>query len=411
MRRQLPVYSPLDAGAIASATIAAVRGGDRERTALQQELGVRFEAERVILTGSGTQALQLALSHLPPPGPGGTVVGLPAYSCYDLVTAAVGAEVRVRFYDIDPVSLTPDMESVREVLRAGASAVVAGNLHGFPLNWGELRSACEAAGVVLIEDAAQGVGTATDEGPGGTLGEVTVLSFGRGKGWTGGGGGALLLRRGAVGRMADARLAEATRSVGTRHSVVTTAAWTLGRPTLYGLPAAIPGLGLGETRYRDPVRPGPISFFSAALARRTASSAAAAVAHRRHRARRLAEHLGASNANDVGDDRGFVVCEPLGGADAASFLRLPVVFENAGGAAAFARMAQGLGAALSYPLPLHRLGPAQPIQMDGVQKLTGSERLASSLVTLPTHEFVTAEEEESITTLLARNPSGWRSTS
>lgn len=400
MRRQLPVYSPLSAGALVSATVAAARSGDEERAALRRELGDRFDAERVILTGSGTQALRLALSHLPPAGSEGVVVGLPAYSCYDLVTAAVGAGVRVRFYDVDPLSLTPDVESVRHVLRAGVSAVVAGNLYGYPLNWGALRAECDAAGVALVEDAAQGLGTVSDVGPGGTLGEATVLSFGRGKGWTGGGGGALLLRGAAVGRTADVRLTRADGGFGTRSSVVTAAAWALGRPGLYGIPASVPGLGLGETRYREPADPVGISSFSAALARRTAGPAAAAVAQRRRRARRLVERLGGPAEGGPADPGGFLVCHPLGAAGAASFLRLAVVCDGAAGAERAARTAHRFGAARSYPLPLHHLPQAGPIRLDARPRLAGSERLASSLVTLPTHSFVTEREERSLASAL-----------
>lgn len=403
MRRQLPVYSPLGPGAIASATLGAIRRGAPERAALERELRERFGGERVILTGSGTQALQLALSHLPRAGPDGVVVGLPAYSCYDLVSAAVGAEVRVRFYDIDPASLTPDVDSVRQVLRAGVSAIVAGNLHGFPLNWGELSATCEAEGVVLIEDAAQGLGSVADAGPGGTLGEASVLSFGRGKGWTGGGGGALILRRSGVDRLADVRLPEAPRSTGPRSSVVTTAAWALGRPTLYGLPASIPGLGLGETHYRDPLRPHRISTFSAALARRTADQAFAAVDRRRRRARRLLEHLEQPMADATADDRGFFVCAPLLGPESGGFLRLPIVYDDAGLAGRVASRARTLGAARSYPLPLHRLGPARSIRLDGPRTLSGSEVLASSLVTLPTHGFMTEDEERALAALCTRS--------
>ena len=47
------------------------------------------------------------------------------------------------------------------------------------------------------------------------------------------------------------------------------AQWLLGRPGVYGLPAAIPWLGLGETRYRDPQTPSRMTRAAASLLERT----------------------------------------------------------------------------------------------------------------------------------------------
>lgn len=391
MRRQLPVYSPLGPGQILSAALAAVTRGNEERTALRDELRKRFDAQAVILTGSGTQALQLVLQHVPSGGLQEVTVALPAYSCYDLVTAAVGAGVQVRFYDIDPVTLTPDVDSLRATLREGVSAVVAGNLYGYPLDWGAVRSECEGAGVPLIEDAAQGVGTMTDEGPGGALGDASVLSFGRGKGWTGGGGGALLLRGPAVDWMRDVDLNNAPTSRGATSLAVTTAAWILGRPSLYRIPTSIPGLGLGETHYRDPTAPRDICAFSAALAHRTAEDARKAVDGRR----RAAERLIAATTLEHTDDS-VRMCEPVGGADAAAFLRLPVVTDDSERARQILRAGRDSGIASAYPRPLHQLPQAKHLLAAAAPTLHGSERLASRLVTLPTHRWIAPSEDSGI---------------
>lgn len=423
MRRQLPVHSPLGPGQILSAALAALARGDDERAALRDELRRRFDAGSVILTGSGTHALQLVLQRLPSGGLQEVTVALPGYSCYDLVSAAVGASVRVRFYDIEPVSLTPDVDSLRAALREGVSAVVVGNLYGYPLNWTALRSECEAAGVPLIEDAAQGIGTITDEGPGGTLGDATVLSFGRGKGWTGGGGGALLLRGSAgdwisgsgISSVSDGRLDQASRFRGARSLAVTAAAWMLGRPGLYRIPTSIPGLGLGETHYREPTPPTDISSFSAGLARRTADDAREVVGVRRRRAERLAAGIRGSEGTR---DR-LRICEPVGGADAAAFLRLPLVADDFERARRILRAGPDLGFAAGYPRPLHRLPQAKALlararrphdRQEAVPTLHGSERLAACIVTLPTHRWVLPSEESAMCDAVVQGSEGTRTT-
>ena len=68
-------------------------------------LRARYAATDVVLTDSGTSALILALQALVPAG--GTVA-YPAYACIDLTAAALGAGMRVRLYDLDPATLSPD---------------------------------------------------------------------------------------------------------------------------------------------------------------------------------------------------------------------------------------------------------------------------------------------------------------
>ncbi len=108
-------------------------------------------------------------------------MALPAFTCYDIASAAVGAGVRVALYDVDPDTLGPDPASLERVLAAGAGAVVAGPLYGVPLEWDALRALADRHGALLIEDAAQGHGASWRGRPLGSLGDLSVLSFGRGK--------------------------------------------------------------------------------------------------------------------------------------------------------------------------------------------------------------------------------------
>src|SRR6185436_12116325 len=76
----------------------------------------------------------------------------------------------------------------------GVSAVVVAPLFGYPVDFPAVQSIADAAGVLVIEDAAQGAGATLNGVRVGALGTVSILSFARGKGTTGGSGGALLVR-------------------------------------------------------------------------------------------------------------------------------------------------------------------------------------------------------------------------
>jgi len=388
VRRQLPVYSPLTLGSIARAAVKTTYGADSGAEALRDLLRSRFAADDVTLTSSGTQALQLAMASAAKPGARPATIALPGYSCYDLVSAAVGADVRIRFYDVDPRTLSPVVESFAETLERGVDAAVLGNLFGYPLDWARLRGTVEDRGVPLIEDAAQGVGTVTPDGIGGSLGAISVLSFGRGKGWTGGGGGALLRRSDLPGRTGT----EQTSGRGAGAALATAVAWLLGRPTLYAIPTSIPALGLGETHYHEPTRPSEITSFSALLALETEAASSAVIPGRRAVA--LAWNDALRHAATLAP------CEPVGGSDAASFLRCAMVAESPSVADALATRCSTAGVVRGYPKPRHRLPHAQRLTLEGQAELPGCERLASCLVALPTHGWVTPDDRARVAAIV-----------
>src|SRR5690606_21063576 len=119
------------------------------------------------------------------------------------------AGVRVRLYDVDPATLSPDLDSLAAAIARGVDSIVVAHLYGFPVNMRGVLKLAMAAGIPVIEDAAQGAGGTLDDRLLGSFGALSVLSFGRGKGTTGGNGGALLLR--------DSSLAESFSEV--RHKL------------------------------------------------------------------------------------------------------------------------------------------------------------------------------------------------
>ncbi|MEO5588654.1 MAG: aminotransferase class I/II-fold pyridoxal phosphate-dependent enzyme, partial [Gemmatimonadaceae bacterium] len=98
------------------------RGDPRDR--LTEILRARFNAATVVLTGSGTQALHSAIAMTAAQAPPGSTVALPAFSCYDVASAAIGAGMPVALYDLDPSTLGPDRASLERVLQSGARVVV-----------------------------------------------------------------------------------------------------------------------------------------------------------------------------------------------------------------------------------------------------------------------------------------------
>ncbi len=193
LRHQLPAYSPLSGASLGRALLHAFGPGMDGQAELTAMLEREYRADRALLLGSGTQALQvaiaLAMRHV-----GDAVVALPAFSCFDVAAAAVGAHARIKFYDLDPTTLAPDPRSLESALARGARVAVIAPLYGFPVDWDALADLLVRYGAMAVEDAAQGDHAEWRGRKLGSLGPISVLSFGRGKGWTGGSGGALLIR-------------------------------------------------------------------------------------------------------------------------------------------------------------------------------------------------------------------------
>ncbi|HSG08121.1 MAG TPA: DegT/DnrJ/EryC1/StrS family aminotransferase [Longimicrobiales bacterium] len=379
---------------ISSAAWRAALAPGGAKTALSELLSARFGSDDVRLTASGTEALQMALTEAGARAASkGRPVALPAYTCYDVASAAVGAHLPVTFYDIDPRSLCPDLEGIRRCLSAGAGILVANSLFGFPLDWDALREECDAAGAILIEDCAQGIGSTWRGRAGGSFGDMTVLSFGRGKGWTGGGGGALLVRSGAKAASGDrwasteSDLGPAGAGAGPRALSACLAQWAMGRPSLFWLPASLPGLNLGETHYRAPTPPHRMDAFAAASVLGHESLARAEVETRRLNGRRWGQELSGLFADPVG----WFAPTPLHDGT-CGYLRYPVVVRSPAVAAALGgKRGRRAGIGRGYPTVLPELPALGPL-IAGRPTAAGASELAEGLFTLPTHGFVGAPD-------------------
>ena len=369
LRRQLPVSSPVSLPALWRGFRSALANADTSKVVadeLRQRLG--GGARSIILCDSGTSALVLALRAAVPPG--GTVA-FPSYACVDLAAAARFADVRVRLYDLEPSTLGVDLESLDRTLARGVDAVLAVHLYGFPVDVPAMRRAADACGAVLIEDAAQAAAGRLEGRALGTFGDVSVFSFGRGKGMTSGRGGALVAN--------DLHWAERIAphvdhlvpgDTGWGVLASTAAQWVLGRPLLYGLPAAIPGLQLGEMVYHPAHEPALMSRVAAGLLAAAIREDPSELARRRHNARVLAD--AAAQARDLSAIRPIVGGDP-------GYLRFPVLDANA-------RVpVPALGIGRGYPRALFEQAELAPCLVGGEPEPLGGRALRETLFTLPVH--------------------------
>lgn len=369
-----------------------VLDGSGERDKASALVEAELAAERAVLVDSGRSALSLAIALSLHEPAARRIVAIPAFQCFEVATAAVGVDCRIALYDIDPATLRPDVESLERALRLGASAVVIAPLYGLPVDWDALAALAGEYGAVAIEDAAQANGAEWKGRRAGSLGAVSVVSFGRGKGWTGGGGGALLLRGAAAVATDDAldRLAGPGSARELRMVAVAALQVLFGRPGLYGIPASVPSLGLGETQYHAPTAAGACPAFSAALMRRTLEAARAEAVVRRRNAAFWRDALPSKLAHGV---------PPVLASGTPGYLRFPLRITP--GAAHLAVAGRWAGIARSYPQTLAALPAVAERLVEPGATFAGAESLVEQLVTLPTHSRLEDADRETIIAALA----------
>jgi perosamine synthetase len=378
-RWQPPVIARVSARALGQSFGAAMRR-DADVPSVRRALEERFDARAVALTDSGTSALVLAFRFALPAG--GTVA-LPAYACVDLLAASAYAGLEVRLYDIDPETLSPDLDSVTRAVARGVDAIVVAHLFGFPADVPGVASIAEAHGVPVIEDAAQQAGGTLHDRRLGAFGPLAILSFGRGKGLPAGGGGAIMANTGTWSQQIHAWEASVPtpRRAGWREWVTAAGIWAVGRPSVYGIPASIPALGIGETIYKEAHEPERLSNAGVALAGQALAEADADGMDRVARARQLAEALG--------DVPGLCVVRPIANGT-SGYLRLPVL-DRLG-----RRAAPRLGVVRSYPRALGEEPAAKALLASREPPTPGAVTICKSLFTLPTHANIDGRDREQI---------------
>ncbi len=416
LRHQLPAHSPLPLAAIlrwglGRGEVAAEGGAGVPLRRLEKLLRRRYQAHGVHLLGSGTQALSAALAMTTALGSGRRnggaprPVALPAYSCYDLLTAALAAGCPVVYYDVDPVTLGPDLASLEEVVQRGVAGVVVASLFGFAPDWGAIGGLTRGSETVIIEDAAQGFGGSWHGSPLGSggpegLASLSVLSFGRGKGWTAGSGGGALLVRSPDGMVLDRSWTPPAPSPGgvaaawSRVALAgkALALWAMARPGLYRVPRSIPWLGLGQTHLKTPMPPSAFPAAMADLLLNTLEASEQAAVARRQAGEAYADALHGSAAG---------IPLPLGGAD-PGYLRFPLLLDEGLGSLGNPDRGLRLGAESGYPRILPEVGRPLGLVDDSGREWPGAHRLVRSLLTFPTHELTRASERGELVGLVAR---------
>lgn len=151
----------------------------------------RFNAQKVLLTTSGTTALDMAmlLCDLKP----GEEVILPSYTFSSTATSAVLAGAKLVFVDIRPDTMNIDENKIEAAITDKTKVIVAVHYAGVSCEMDKIMNIAKRHNLKVVEDAAQGVMSTYKGQALGTIGDFGCYSFHETKNYSMGEGGALVI--------------------------------------------------------------------------------------------------------------------------------------------------------------------------------------------------------------------------
>ncbi|OUO86170.1 dTDP-4-amino-4,6-dideoxygalactose transaminase [Gordonibacter sp. An232A] len=149
-------------------------------------------SQKVLLTTSGTTALEMAalLCNLS----AGDEVILPSYTFSTTATAFVAVGARLVFVDIRPDTMNIDEKKIEAAITDKTKVIAVVHYAGVSCEMDAIMDIAERHGLLVVEDAAQGVLSSYKGRPLGTIGDFGCYSFHETKNYSMGEGGALLIR-------------------------------------------------------------------------------------------------------------------------------------------------------------------------------------------------------------------------
>lgn len=148
---------------------------------------------KALLTHSCTAALEMAaiLCNLKE----GDEVIMPSFTFVSTANAVVLRGATPVFVDVDPATLNIDPDATLAAVTDRTKAIFAVHYAGFPADMVRLREIADTHGCLLVEDAAQALGSSLNGKPCGGLGDLAAFSFHETKNIISGEGGALVINR------------------------------------------------------------------------------------------------------------------------------------------------------------------------------------------------------------------------
>lgn len=151
----------------------------------------RFGAQKILLTTSGTSALEMA-AMLCDIKPGDEVI-MPSFTFTSTATAFVQQGAKIVFVDIRPDTMNIDENLIEDAITDATRVIVVVDYAGVAPDMDAINVMAKRHGLLVVEDAAQGVMSKYKGHALGTIADFGCYSFHETKNYSAGEGGAIVI--------------------------------------------------------------------------------------------------------------------------------------------------------------------------------------------------------------------------
>ncbi|MBU1863546.1 MAG: dTDP-4-amino-4,6-dideoxygalactose transaminase [Candidatus Omnitrophica bacterium] len=159
----------------------------------QSLLEEKFDCKKVLLTTSGTAALEMA-ALLCDVQQGDEVI-LPSFTFVSTANAFCLRGAKLKFVDINPHTLNIDEKQLQAAMGASTKIIVPVHYAGVSCEMNTIVEIAKKQGLYVVEDVAQGVSSKYEDKFLGTIGDLGAFSFHETKNFICGEGGALCINK------------------------------------------------------------------------------------------------------------------------------------------------------------------------------------------------------------------------
>lgn len=192
IRFSKPSITELEEKYVVDALYNNILSGDGKYTTLvYEQFQNRLGIENMLLTTSGTAALEMA-ALLIDIEPGDEII-VPSFTFSSTVNAFLLRGAKPVFCDIRKDTMNLDESILEELITNKTRAIYTVDYAGVPCEMDTINEIADRHGLFVIEDAAQAVGSYYKGKPAGTLSEFGCFSFHETKNFVMGEGGAIVL--------------------------------------------------------------------------------------------------------------------------------------------------------------------------------------------------------------------------
>jgi perosamine synthetase len=383
LKHLAPTGSPIKLGELISWLLTMPSGSGKEqmlKNAVEQLLSIKHSS--LYSTGRGAMTVLMSAIKALNKGDGQrNEVILPAYTCYSVASSAINAGLKIRLCDIDPKTLSYDLEKLRQIDFSRVLAVVSASLYGLPNEMVELEKLVQEQGVLLIDDAAQSLNSKLDGRYLGTFGDAGILSLDKGKNVTSMQGGLIVTNSESLAGFLNEgveNLAELGFKSSLKEFIKVIVYFLFLNPYAYKVPANISFSGLGETRFETEVEikryPAFLSSLALSQLNRIDAITESRTSHGEFYEATLKPNRVFSKISRV------ALASPV-------FLRYPILVDDPDVRSKLLTEYREYGISASYPKSLNQLSEIEE-HLVVRETCPGAERVAQQIVTLPTHAFV-----------------------